>query len=472
MPAAARHFASMGKIEVPYFNIRPNKDGTRRFLFQPKSTDRAAGWKAVRLHDAHHVPIADEIQAAEACRKCADIYKRWREGDRSVSAAWIDAWGLVREPPPAPASKKRKHQATHAVRYFAPGTLGAVIADYKAWKPAMRVIETEGNRRGKRRKAYGELEANTRRTYDACLDLLEAAWGDRPWRAISAHEARKWIMLLIDEAPYFGHYVMRVARLVLAMTRFIHPEDHPGHVPLGANPFRELAVPSPESEILPWPGSLIHPYVAFCDAAGKPGVGDYVLFNSWLGQRINDMIALPADRFSLTRPLWVGQHKTGADVVLPWSMVPELQARHAQAVERRAARAVRATTFFYDDRTGRPWAPDELSRAHADLRSGFGFLLMAGRLDRTTRWPADFLAKHFEDDPFAVDFSRLELRTLRATAVTLLADKDVSLRGIAAVTGHSRNTIEQILSRHYRKRTARQAGAAFAKRLASEGGQS
>jgi hypothetical protein len=230
---------------------------------------------------------------------------------------------------------------------------------------------------------------------------------------------------------------------------------------------RELAVPTPESEILPWPGSLIRPYVAFCDAAGRPSMGDYVLFNSWLGQRINDMLALPVDRFDVERPLWVAQSKTGAHVVLPWQTVPGLQARFAERQARRRELKVTPTTFIYDDTTGKPFREDHFRHLHAELRAGFAFLLACNRSDWTARWPADFLTRHFADDPFAVDVTRLESRTLRATAVTLMADAGVEHP--EAVTGHSEETVQQILSRHYRARTATQASNAFAKRLASKG---
>jgi hypothetical protein len=58
------------------------------------------------------------------------------------------------------------------------------------------------------------------------------------------------------------------------------------------------------------------------------------LFNSWLGQRINDMLTLPLDRFDPERPIWLAQSKTGAHVVLPWQMVPELQTRASSVRER------------------------------------------------------------------------------------------------------------------------------------------
>lgn len=145
--------------------------------------------------------------------------------------------------------------------------------------------------------------------------------------------------------------------------------------------------------------------------------------------------------------------------MLPWSLVPDLVRRVAAAKERRKASAVSARTFFHD-RDGRPWASARSFR-HAfnklrdELEQEYGSFV--------TRYYVGLIA----GEPLAVPTSKLTMRTMRHTCVTLNFDAGVPPNLIAGITGHRQEEIDEILA-HYRARTADQAAAALELRLAHE----
>lgn len=84
-------------VKVTYLTWRGPPEA-RRYYFQPRSGDRGAGWRVVRLRSRDGTPVADLESALVACVPLASLYRRWRQGDRRVSPAWIDANGQVCEP--------------------------------------------------------------------------------------------------------------------------------------------------------------------------------------------------------------------------------------------------------------------------------------------------------------------------------------------------------------------------------------
>ena len=131
--------------------------------------------------------------------------------------------------------------------------------------------------------------------------------------------------------------------------------------------------------------------------------------------------------------------------------------RPPRSVERLSA--VSARTFFHD-RDGRPWASARAFR-HAfnklrdELEQEYGSFV--------TRYYVGLIA----GEPLAVPTSKLTMRTMRHTCVTLNFDAGVPPNLIAGITGHRQDEIDEILA-HYRARTADQAAAALELRLAHE----
>ena len=145
--------------------------------------------------------------------------------------------------------------------------------------------------------------------------------------------------------------------------------------------------------------------------------------------------------------------------MLPWSLVSELVQRVAAAEERRKTSAVSARTFFHDH-DGRPWASAQaFRRAFNSLR------------EKLEQEHGCFATRYYvglvNGDPLAVPTSKLTIRTMRHTCLTLNFDAGVPPNLIGGITGHSPDEINDILA-HYRARTADQAAAALELRMAHE----
>ena len=451
------HEADVATLSAPYLAKR-GSTAAPRFYFQPRTVHRAAGWKTVRLHDEHGIPIREPLAAARACQPLAALYAGWLDGQANCDPQRIDPLGRIRA---TDAASAKKLATTFATRHR-PGTIAAIVADYRASKYFLTVKESDGRRVAR--------PASTLRSYGQCLDILVAAWGQHHWAEISPSMAEVWIEDIQDETPAFGHAIYRVARAALNTTRKLYPSNwHPGHIARGANPFAALDIPTPKTQPNPWPRSLVAALAEAAEGKGFASMADGLLFNGWLGQRTTDLVQIPLARIDhATRPLWVSQGKTGADVILPWQMVPELLERFRRMKARRAAagRKIEATSFLIDDATGKAFTVDRYRAMFSEVRAAFVERLAARHVAAEARWPAEYLCKHYADDPFAFDVRRAQARTLRHTAVTLLADAQVL--DIGAITGHSDNTIATIV-RHYRARTVERATAAFGQRLKFEG---
>jgi len=74
-------------------------------------------------------------------------------------------------------------------------------------------------------------------------------------------------------------------------------------------------------------------------------------------------------------------------------------------------------------------------------------------------------------DAYHLPMTELQFMHLRHTAVVRLAEAGVELLAIAAITGHTPKSCQQILDR-YGIKTGRMAGEAFKRRPGARGGQS
>lgn len=424
---------AVAKVSAPYLTSRPGPNRTRRWFFQPPSRDRAKGWAAVRLHDQFERPIADELQAANACRELADIYTRWRAGEEGYGPHRIDKLGRVVA---APARKIRKG------KNFRPGQIGAMVHDYY------------------QHEIYTGLSKKTRDEYRIYLDLLVERFGDDQWRDITPGAARLWIRgRAIAGGPSGAHALYRTARAFLNKVRLVYTEKgHPGIVLEHENPFQSLDLSLPTASLIVWPRAAIEAFVALADELGQPSIGDALVMMSWLGTRRQDWIKWPATYFE-QELLAFRQDKTNKALVLPWSMIPPLQARVTAAQARRTADAVTATTFFHDPQ-GLPWGKA------ARFRDNFN-----GVRDELVKRHPTFATRYYvgliEGDPLRVPSDELTMRTMRHTCITLMHDANIPRELIRAITGHEMATIDEVL-RCYTASTADQAAAALQMRLDHE----
>lgn len=433
---------AMGKIKADYLTLRPGAKGTTRWFFQPPSRDRKHGWAAVRLHDEFERPISDELEAAAACRPLAEIYKKWRAGEPGFGPHMINQLGRVVKPKAeGEQQKKMERRAEVLNRAYKPGQVGAMVHDYKQHDLYL-------SRRPKTKKDYGYY-----------LGMLVEKFGPDYWQDITAGAAREWIVAhAYADGPSGAHSLYRTCRAFFNKCRLIYKQKgHPGIVPKNANPFESLDLSLPTAGLIVWPRAAVDDFVTLADELGQPSIGDAVTYMAWLSTRKQDWIKFPATYFD--KPMFAfRQEKTGRPQVLPWEVVPELQARVAAAKIRRTADAVTAATFFHD-KQGLPWTDDGFRDAFNVIR------------EELARRKATYATRYYvglvEGDPLCVPTLALTTRTLRHTCITLNHDAGVSREQIAALSGHGLQTIDDVM-RHYTAYTADQAETALKIRLEHE----
>lgn len=292
---------------------------------------------------------------------------------------------------------------------------------------------------------FRELAAKTRRDYEQCLALIEAWAGDEPAAAIDAQDVEQLYSSMRPTRPAMAAATIRVVRLVWNAAPRI-----PGAPRLGPNPAEKPHLKGARPRPRIWSRGAVAAMVAGADALGWHSLGTAIVLDEWLGQREGDVLALPRE-LDLAGDLIVEQRKTNAVAPLPISIVPALMARRAAELAAQAARGVTsATHLLLSERTGQPWDEHAFRHVLAAVREqcvvvafNAGFVALARELDT------------------------LQFRHLRHTAITRLAEAGVDTKDIAAITGHSLATVNQILE-HYLVRTRKLARRGFAQRLAAE----
>lgn len=411
---------------------RARRDGSDRYYFQPSRFDRPHGWRTVRLHDQHELPITNEAEAIEACRPLADVYLGWKQGKPGFGPHMIDKLGRLARQLPA-------FMTTAAVGE--PGTIAAIAADF---------LDSD---------EFRERKPSTQDDYRLNIEALVKQFGSRCWDEISAREAKAWLRQKAETHPSQAHQWYRTSRALLNCTRLIYDDrDHPGYVPAGMNPFEKLKFSLPKARLLVWPHKAISAAIALADELGRPSLGDAIATMAWLGVRRQDWLAWPANIFDTPYLAW-DTEKTDAPVTIPWSVVPELRARIEPARLRHQRRTIAATTFFVDDIGQRPWSSNRFFAAFTRLRGELA--------KRHVSFKTTYAVKHFPGDPMRIPTAWLTMRTLRHTCITALHDAGCVREQIRAITGHTIASINEVLDR-YTKLTADQAGAALERRLAHE----
>lgn len=187
---------------------------------------------------------------------------------------------------------------------------------------------------------------------------------------------------------------------------------------------------SREREPMIWSDMQVLYAVNGADAARLSTLGTAVLLNSYIGQRVGDLVRLP--RLPLDgMVLRIQQRKTWARVALPVSIVPEIAGRLAL---QRTIDACSSVNLLVDPATSRPINERWLRQAWALVRGRFSIL-------------AD-----------------LQLKDLRHTAVVRLAERGATVPEICAVTGHTPASAHRILNT-YLSPTETLAGNALRRRI-------
>ena len=285
------------------------------------------------------------------------------------------------------------------------GSIAALIADYKA------------------SHLWRELTRSTRKSYAYALRVIRAEYGNDPVRGMTAWELEKFYRRL-RRTPAKMAQVSRVMRVLMefAIKRnliTVNPAAKPG-----------ISYTAPKGML--WSRQHVDAFVAAADKLGLFDMGTAVCLNEWLGQRPSDIYTMRQDAYR-GGALVKTQKKTGAEVQLPVDLVPHLQQRLAAQLLRNP----QGSRYLLSGITG-------LGMSENSFNTLFNLIRTAAELPKN-----------------------LNFRTLRHTAITRMGEAGVPLQHIAAVSGHSFKTCEQILDR-YNIRTAKMAQEAFRLRLASE----
>lgn len=265
-----------------------------------------------------------------------------------------------------------------------------------------------------------------------------------------------------------------------------------GYTKHAANPATELGMETPPPRLRVGEREEMAHLIAAADSLGRPEMGDAIMLGLWTGQRQTDRLDLALEG-KLNNRMFFRQRKTGAMVAIPTA--PPLAARLAQAKTRRKAlydaprdpkkpEPVRRLEMIIDEKANAPFKPDYYRHVFAAIRdvAVHGLVELAGGqrvvllADDEARMIKHYLpgirglakgeAAKLADMPRLIaPMAALEGfrdQDLRDTAVTWLALAGATLPEIASVTGHSLQSIHDVL-KHYLARHPEMAEHAIAK---------
>lgn len=328
--------------------------------------------------------------------------------------AELDAWRLQQ----GQGAPKKRQPA---------GSVAAMITAYQAskWWPA------------------GE---RTRKDYRLYLAQIADWAGDMPARAITPravqafHDAMasrtegKGRARRVITTPARAAAAVRVLSALLSAGKRLGFVEHNTALRAGIKATRQ------RDPVL-WTRAQIDHLVATADAMGWHSQGTAMVLNFWCGQRQADILALPPYRIE-QGAIVLKQGKTGRRVSLPVHLVPEMVTR-LEAQRTRANTLASATHLLLHETTGRPWQSYTFTHTFAEIR-----------------------AKAAESMPSVANLQWMELRH---TAVTMLKAAGLDALAISSITGHTAQSVQAILDKHYLIRTAAAAEEAFKARLEKEG---
>lgn len=275
---------------------------------------------------------------------------------------------------------------------------------------------------------WDHLAASTRRDYESKAGIWLAEFGTSNVAAIRKEHLRDyWEELYRTRGHHMANGVIAVAKLLLSYA------EMKGWIAL--NPALRLKIKGTTPRTSMWtPEETLH-LVNTADARGDVAVADAFVLALHTGQRRGDVLSLLLPH---ARPDgWADfkQGKTGARVSVPFT--PAL-AERIEAIRRRhnTRPVVELGSHVVLDAEGRPYTADTFSAAWREIRR-LAAITMRSIASRT-----------FGD--------------LRDTAVTRLALAGCTVMQIRAITGHSLETIHQIM-KHYLVLDSRMARAAIDK---------
>jgi hypothetical protein len=98
----------MATVKIPYLTARVNRDGSRRFYWQPSAVLRSQGWAAVPLG-------TDEGRAIAEARRINGDLKAWRRGQRPLLTNDNRTGGSGEDRPTSARRRTNRRTAWHDV---------------------------------------------------------------------------------------------------------------------------------------------------------------------------------------------------------------------------------------------------------------------------------------------------------------------------------------------------------------------
>lgn len=297
-----------------------------------------------------------------------------------------------------------------------PGTIDALIEKYK------------------QSRKYKEKADKTRKDYNYYLDRISEWAGDTPAAAINAKMVQDLYEINRGKSARKASYLIQVLRLLFSYA------ERESIIPIGTNPARRPGLDYKAGKGIVWTSESVQHFVQTADRLGFYSIGTAVMLNEWLGQRRGDLLKMSMNAYR-DGSLFIRQSKTNAEVILPVDMVPALKARIEEQIRQNKktdSKRKIAGTALIQQRGGRPYTDE-------------GFTSIFDRIR----------AESAKDMP---SLKTLVFKDLRHTAVTRLAEAGAEIPMIAAVTGHTFRSCQDIVDR-YNVRTSRMAQEAFRRRI-------
>lgn len=297
-----------------------------------------------------------------------------------------------------------------------PGTIDALIEKYK------------------QSRKYKEKADKTRKDYNYYLDRISEWAGDTPAAAINAKMVQDLYEINRGKSARKASYLIQVLRLLFSYA------ERESIIPIGTNPARRPGLDYKAGKGIVWTSESVQHFVQTADRLGFYSIGTAVMLNEWLGQRRGDLLKMSMNAYR-DGSLFIRQSKTNAEVILPVDMVPALKARIEEQIRQNKktdSKRKIAGTALIQQRGGRPYTDE-----------GFTSIFDRIRAEAAKDMPA---------------LKTLVFKDLRHTAVTRLAESGAEIPMIAAVTGHTFRSCQDIVDR-YNVRTSRMAQEAFRRRI-------
>lgn len=265
-------------------------------------------------------------------------------------------------------------------------------------------------------QASGEWKDNKPRTNKGYQDSIKEVrhWidEDNPDPTLITATDVEAFLSIYDDRPTTRYHVRKALRLIMkqAVKRKWRTD----------NPVSEVKAPMPKTRVIIWEQEDVDLHVWAAIAAGNNDLAAMILMMWEIGQRLTDVIRFrrgveykPAEGlFSFS------QSKTAENVSIPVSDRLRAVLAHIKVDG--------SPYLFHDAGTGRPFRDvSRLSHVFADVRARF--LIDDDGAPRTTG------ARH------------LVLKALRHSCVVQLARSACTVPEIAAITGHSPASVEEIL---------------------------